>query len=160
MSASELAKQYFESGYNCAQSVALAFADRVPVTKEQLLALASPFGGGMGRLRETCGAVSAMFMVTGLLYGYSTPETGEIKAELYRRVQELGLAFEARFGSLVCRELLGLQVKHEVPIPAPRTGAFYHNRRCGEFVAAAAGILEETLQKWEAEGHVYIAVNC
>ena len=124
----------------------MAFSDLLPVDPETAMMAASSFGGGMSRLREVCGAVSGMALVLGLLKGYGTPETGAPKFEHYSRVQEAALKFEQLHGSIVCRELLNLSVKHEDPMPTPRTGGFYHARPCGEFIMSAAEILEECLK--------------
>ena len=142
MTRGERAMENFRAGYNCAQSVALAFADLVPMDPDALARMASPFGGGMGRLREVCGAVSGMLLVLGALQGYDGPETGEVKAALYTKVQALAEAFEARHGSIVCRELLGLTEKRQPPTPSPRTADFYEKRPCARFIADAAEILE------------------
>lgn len=143
-----LAMEYFGQGYNCAQSVVLAFADLIPVEeKDVIIRMSSSFGGGMGRLREVCGAVSGMFLVIGALYGYDGPETGSAKAEHYARVQELAKAFEEANGSIVCRELLGLKEHRQAPVPEARTEAYYKKRPCKELVGCAAEILETYLQE-------------
>ena len=95
MERKELAEEYFLQGYNCTQAVVLAFADLTGMRKEQLLKIASSFGGGMGRLREVCGAVSGMFIVAGLLYGYGTSFDDTEKAAHYSRIQELAAEFRA-----------------------------------------------------------------
>ncbi len=141
------AKRYFAEGYNCAQAMVLAFADVVAVPQDVLLKIASSFGGGMGRLREVCGAVSGMFMVLGLLSGYDTPETGEKKKELYAAVQELARRVENENGSIVCRELLSLQEKRQDPTPEARTPQYYKKRPCLQLVAATAEILENYLKE-------------
>ena len=143
MDRSEQAAANFYKGYNCAQSVVLAFADLTDMEPETLSRAACSFGGGMGRLREVCGAVSGMFMVCGLLCGYDGPETGAPKAEQYARVQELAHRFEAEHGSIVCRELLGR--KREAPTPEARTEAYYAKRPCPQLIADAARILERLL---------------
>ena len=150
MTRKELATQNFLNGYNCSQSVVLAFSDVVNVDKDTLLRLAGSFGGGMGRLRETCGAVTGMFIIAGLLYGYSTPETGEIKADLYSKIQELAHRFEAVNGSIVCREILGLTSKHSSPVPEARTAEYYKKRPCPEIVGIAAEILENFIAEQDA----------
>ena len=142
MTRREAAMTNFLKGYNCSQSLILAFEDILPLEKSQLSKLASTFGGGMGRLREVCGSVSGMFMIVGLLYGYDGPETGQKKTELYTRVQELAHRFEEKHGSIVCRELLGLSVRHDVPIPEARTKDYYRKRPCPEIIGDAAEILE------------------
>ncbi len=137
----EKANEYFTSGYNCAQSVAAAFADLLPVDETVLLRAASPFGGGVGRLRNMCGAVSGMVLATGFLYGYDNPDDRAVKAEHYATVRELCEQFRARHGSIVCKEILGgnPEVGGE---PAERTPAFYGTRPCGRCVYDAAEILE------------------
>lgn len=142
MTRSERAKELFLQGYNCSQSVVLAFSDILPVCEDDLARMSSSFGGGMGRLREVCGAVSGMLMVAGLLYGYPGPETGEVKASHYSRVQELALTFEKEKGSLICRDLLGLSTKRDKPVPSARTADFYTSRPCGELIAYAAGLMD------------------
>ena len=146
----EKAMRLFGQGYNCAQSVILAYEDLLPAEdRSAIIRLSSSFGGGMGRLREVCGAVSAMFMIAGLLYGYEGPETGQIKADHYRRIQELAAAFEQEKGTIVCRELLGLKEKHQSPVPEARTAAYYAARPCPELIGCAAQILEQALQDWQ-----------
>lgn len=105
---SELAKELFKKGYNCAQSVFTAFCDETGLDFDTALKMASSFGAGMGKQREVCGAVSAMFMVTGMKYGYTDPIDKKAKAQLYERVQELAEQFKKENGSIICRELLGL----------------------------------------------------
>lgn len=133
----------FEDGYNCAQSVFLAFEDLHGIERHTAATLSSSFGGGMGRLREVCGAVSGMFMTVGILYGYDDPKAKEEKADHYARIQELARDFEKENGSIVCRELLGLSVKREVPVPEARTAEYYKKRPCKELVGYAAEILEQ-----------------
>ncbi len=137
----------FFKGYNCAQSLVLAFADMLPVDEALLSKLASSFGGGMGRLREVCGSVSGMFMVAGMLYGYDRPETGQVKADHYARIQELAHRFEEKHGSIVCREMLGLSVKREAPTPEARTQEYYKKRPCAEIIGDAAEILDQYIKE-------------
>lgn len=143
MTRREAAMANFLKGYNCSQSIIMAFEDMLPVDKDMLSKMASSFGGGMGRLREVCGSVSGMFMVAGLLYGYAGPETGQIKADHYERIQELAHRFEEKHGSIVCREMLGLSVRHDVPVPEARTNEYYKKRPCPEIIGDAAEILEQ-----------------
>ena len=146
MTRRETAIANFMKGYNCSQSIVLAFADLVQIDESTLLKMASSFGGGMGRLREVCGAVSGMFMIAGLLCGYDGPETGEVKAEHYARIQELAKKFEEKHGTIVCREMLGLSVRHDVPVPEARTKEYYQKRPCAEIIGDAAEILEDFLK--------------
>ncbi len=147
MTRREAAMENFRKGYNCSQSIVLAFEDMLPVDKNLLSKLSSSFGGGMGRLREVCGSVSGMFMVAGLLYGYEGPETGEVKAEHYARIQELARRFEEKHGSIVCRELLDLSVRHDRPLPEERTDEYYKKRPCPELIGDAAEILEQFIKE-------------
>lgn len=147
MSRRELAEENFLKGYNCTQSIVLAFADLLPVEPSALLKLSCSFGGGMGRLREVCGAVSGMFLVLGMLYGYDTPETGAKKAAQYARVQELAHRFAGKNGSIVCRELLGLRKKEDPPTPEARTAEYYAKRPCKALIGAAAELLENYIRE-------------
>lgn len=147
MTRKEKAMNYFQEGYNCSQSVVLAFADLLDMEQTQLARLSSAFGGGMGRLREVCGSVSGMFIVLGILYGYDDPKEFEGKKALYEKVQTLAQRFEAENGSIVCRELLGLSEKSQEPVPEQRTENYYKKRPCKELVGCAAEILEEFLEE-------------
>jgi C_GCAxxG_C_C family probable redox protein len=106
-----------------------------------LLKLSSSFGGGMGRLREVCGAVSGMFIVAGLLYGYTDITDKNKKTEHYSLIQYLASEFEKKNGSIVCRKLLGIEGK-DSPVPSERTASFYIKRPCSEYVADAVNILD------------------
>lgn len=105
--------------------------------EKSAMRIASSLGGGVGRLREMCGALLGAEMVLGMMCGYDTPETGEIKAAHYARVQELAHRFQDVNGSMLCRELLHLSGE-SVPVPSPRTEAFYQQRPCPGIVKAAA----------------------
>lgn len=139
----KIAKELFLEGYNCTQAVVAAFADQIDFDREELLKMASSFGGGMGRMREVCGAVSGMFLVAGYLYGYADPKDFQAKKEHYARIQELAEAFREKHGSIVCRELLGVEGKDHSPNPSERTKEYYKKRPCPDVVAAAAHILDE-----------------
>ena len=117
-----LAMKYFKDGYNCAQSVFLSFSDYYEIDRKTAAKIASGFGGGMGRLREVCGAITGMFMVIGITHGYDDPKARQEKTELYRMVQELAEEMEKINGSIICRELLGLTEKKESPIPSEKIG--------------------------------------
>ena len=115
----ERAAELFLSGYNCAQSVAVAFCDVTGMDEKTAARMASAFGGGMGRMREVCGAVSGMLMVLSVLYGYDTPGDDVSKKELYTRVQALAGRFREEVGSIICREIL--KNPPSDPNPSPRT---------------------------------------
>ena len=140
MTRAEQAAQLFMEGANCAQAVTVAFADEMGLSKEFAAKMACSFGGGMGRMREVCGAVSGMLMVAGLLYGY-TEDVNGAKMEHYKLVQALAGAFREQTGSIVCREIL--KNPPSDPVPSPRTEEYYATRPCVRMVYTAAGILEE-----------------
>lgn len=136
------AKDLFEQGYNCSQAVFGAFAEELGVDFDVALKLSSSFGGGMGRMREVCGAVSGMLMVAGIKYGYNSPSDDVSKSEHYRLVQELANEFKEKHDSIICRELLNLNVEIDSPEPSPRTAEYYKTRSCADFVYDAAEIIE------------------
>ena len=145
MTRKEKAMQSFLDGYNCAQCMMVAFEDMITIDLDTALKIASPFGGGMGRLREVCGSVSGMFMVLGYLKGYNEPGDYAGKKELYEHIQELARRYEEANGSIICRELLGLNVKKEEATPEKRTEEYYKKRPCAEKIGSAAEILEAYL---------------
>lgn len=140
MDRAEQAAQLFLQGYNCAQAVAVAFSDLTGLSPELSAKMASSFGGGMGRMREVCGAVSGMLLVTSLLYGYDQPENDQGKKELYKLVQNLAEQFRQQNGSIICRELL--KNPPSDPNPSPRTAEYYRQRPCAAMVYTAAEILD------------------
>ncbi len=131
----------FVEGYNCAQAVAMAFADLLDLDEKFCAKAISSFGGGMGRLREVCGAVSGMLFVAGILYGYDTKDDDAAKKAHYARVQELAGKFRDEVGSIVCREIL--KNPPSDPTPTPRTEQYYKDRPCAHMVVTAVRIMEE-----------------
>ncbi|MBQ9075799.1 MAG: C_GCAxxG_C_C family protein [Mogibacterium sp.] len=140
------AEALFRQGYNCSQSVFAAFADVVGMSVEEAAQLASPFGAGFGKLREVCGAVSGMTMLAGKLKGYSDPKAREEKVELYKLIQKMCAEFEEKEGSIICRELLGLEKGEDLGEPAVRTEEYYRSRPCVGACRTAAEIAEKYLQ--------------
>lgn len=138
------AAELFESGYNCAQAVAVAFCDVTGMEPKSAAAMASSFGGGMGRMREVCGAVSGMLLVAGILYGYDTPGDDERKKEHYQRVQTMADAFRQEAGSIICRDIL--KNPPSDPSPTPRSAEFYQMRPCTRMVYLAAEIMANNLR--------------
>ena len=134
------AAQYFLDGYNCAQAVAAAFSDLTGLTPEYSARMASSFGGGMGRMREVCGAVSGMLMVAGILYGYDAQDDDAAKKAHYQLVQDLAGQFREAAGSIICREIL--KNPPSDPNPTPRTEEYYRQRPCARLVILAAQILD------------------
>lgn len=158
----EKAARLFKEGYNCSQAVFVAYADRYGMDEEMALKISASFGGGMGRMREVCGAVSGMFLVAGLETGCTEGKDVQGKKANYDMVQKLAEAYKKENGSIICRELLGL-----VPMPAreeakegtntvnaaefkdtqpeARTEEYYKKRPCAELVTMACDILDEVL---------------
>lgn len=145
MTKRELAESLFLKGYNCAQSAAGAFSDEVNLPLDVLLKIASPFGGGAGRLRKMCGALSGCFIVLGLLNGYSDPDDYEGKKELYKSVQKIALEFKSKNRSYICKELLNTKGESP-PEPSVRDENFYKTRPCAKFIGDCAEILENFLK--------------
>ena len=139
MTRAEHAAELFAGGYNCAQAVALAFCDLTGFSKEQTAKMLAAFGGGFGRLREVCGAVSGMTFVYGCLYGYEAPNP-EAQMKVYETEQALAAQFKEKAGSIVCREIL--KNPPSDPVPSPRTEEYYASRPCVRMVYTAANILE------------------
>ena len=140
----ERAVELFVEGYNCAQAVAAAFGDLTGLDEKTAAKMASCFGGGMGRMREVCGAVSGMLLVAGILYGYDDPKATKEKRDLYAQVQAMAGQFREELGSIVCRDLL--KNPPSDPNPTPRTEQFYKERPCARMVAAAARIMDAFIE--------------
>ena len=146
MTRAEIALNYFNEGYACSQAVVLAFKDLVNISEEELSKISIPFGGGLGRLRLTCGALSGMAMIIGLLFS-KDENTNDNKMNVYAIIQKLSEKFIEVNWSLNCEELLKLaQVEVEKKgKPEERTFQYYNKRPCGKIVYKAANILEEYL---------------
>lgn len=142
-----LARDNFVRGYNCAQAVACAFAQEMKMEEADVARMASSFGGGMGKLREVCGAVSGALFVLGTLRGYANPDATDEKTAHYARVQEFACRFRAEHETIICRELLkNLALKKEnTPEAEARTEEYYRVRPCARFVETAARICAEML---------------
>lgn len=139
MSKGDKAKSLFMSGCNCSQAVAAAFCEETGLDEELTKRLTIGFGGGVGRMREVCGAVSGMTFVISAVYN-------EDKGSIYKRIQDVANEFRKQNGAIVCRELLGLFADSTCsPVPEERTQQYYKKRPCPEIVAIAADILEKYL---------------
>ena len=139
----ERAVSLFKEGYNCAQSVVAAFADMYGLTEEQALKMSASLGGGIGRMRLTCGAACGMFILAGLETGATRGDDREGKSANYQVVQQLAEAFKHRNGSLTCAELLGLKQLEGTPQAEARTDQYYAKRPCSKMVEEAARIWAE-----------------
>ena len=147
MTKGDIAKKYFEDGYNCAQAVLLAFCEDFGLEKETAIMMSAPFGGGIGRLREVCGTFTGMNMVLGLYEGKYDIKDNQKKTKLYKDVQALAEKFKQDNGSIICRDLLGLRIKgKDNPTPEVRTDTYYKARPCSELCKYAGDLLEEFLE--------------
>lgn len=139
------AVETFLDGYNCAQAVFSTYADLFGIDKETALNLTNSMGGGIGRLREVCGTVSAMALLEGLSEGKVEPEDMDARERAYQKTRDLAKRFEEKNGSIICRELLGILSREKSARPSERTEEYYRKRPCARFVACAAEIIEEEL---------------
>ena len=147
MNHAEKACQLFAEGRNCSQAVFTAFSDITGIDEELALRLSSSFGGGMGRMREVCGTCSAMFMIAGILYGYTSRDDIDEKAEHYRRIQYLAQEFRNQHETINCLELLKHLNVDKNPVPEKRTEQYYKVRPCIKFVRTAAEILDKYIEE-------------
>lgn len=142
----QLAKDKFLKGYTCAQAVFCAFCPEMGIDEQTACLLTSSFGGGMGKLRLVCGALSGAFMALGVLYGDYQPGDNLGKSAHYERVREIGHEFEKRNGSMICAEILAankIAANMERP-PEERSESYYQQRKgCIDSIVSAAEILEE-----------------
>lgn len=146
----EQAVSTFEKGFTCAQSVFATYADLFGMDRETALRLASPMGGGIGRMREVCGVVSAMALLAGLKEGNTDPENEEGKERIYLLTRQMAEKFKQKNGTIICRELLGIEGMEESAKPSKRTKEYYSKRPCSRLVADASEIIEEMLLNMEA----------
>lgn len=142
MSRGEAAYDYFVSGYNCSQSVVMAFSDIFGIEKDALAKISSGFGGGMGRMREVCGCFSGLVMVLSQVYGYSDPKSSAEKKALYELIRSAAEKFREDNGSIICKELLGLEKPEISAQPEARTHEYYQKRPCPMLCKYAAELTE------------------
>jgi C_GCAxxG_C_C family probable redox protein len=135
----------FKAGYNCSQAVFLAYSDLFELDEKLAKQISAPFGGGMGRLGEVCGALSGAFMAVGLRYPADNPEDKDAKAFNYKMVQRVAAPFKDKFGTIICRDLLDAKRMTFEPNPADPQAGFLAKRPCARFVAEAAEILGNVL---------------
>ena len=109
----DTANQYFDNGFNCAQSVAAAFQDKLSLSEEELLKAACPFGSGMGRLQQVCGAVSGAFLVIGLLYGKASKEDNDAREKTYALIRQFHESFTQIHKTTYCCDLIGCNLQTE-----------------------------------------------
>ena len=150
-SRAEQAVEAFLGGCNCAQAVFSTYADLFGIDRETAMNLTNSMGGGISRLREVCGTVSAIALLTGLAEGDVDPGDLKARERVYQRTRDLLAEFERENGSLICRELLGILGRDQSARPSERTPEYYKKRPCARFVACAARIIEENLTKQAQE---------
>jgi C_GCAxxG_C_C family probable redox protein len=146
MKRSEKAVELFESGLNCSQAILVAFAEGTALDPELAAKLAGGFGGGMGRMAHTCGAVTGAFLVLGLKCGTASPDDKAGKEKTYRLVREFAEKFQARNESIVCRDLLGCDISTETGSNRAKENGLFR-KVCPKLVRDAAEILEGMLEE-------------
>ena len=150
MSEKERAIELFKEGYNCSQSVFVAFCHRFGLDEETAKKISAGLGGGVGRMREVCGAVSGAAMVIGSICAGVDGKDNDSKQKNYELVREFADRFKEKNDSIICRELLGLDIKMEKSAePEKRTAEYYKKRPCVELVADAAELLTELIEENE-----------
>ena len=148
MNEKEKAIALFKEGFNCSQSVFIAFSHRFGIDEDTAKKISAGLGGGMGRMREVCGAVSGASLVIGSIASATDGKDSENKQKNYELVREFAKRFTERNGSIICRELLGLDVKMEKSAqPESRTTEYYKKRPCVELVGDAVEILAELIEE-------------
>ena len=147
MSRGDKAYEFFTNGYNCSQSVTLAYSDLFGMEPEQLAKISGGFGGGMGRMREVCGAFSGIVMVLSQAYGYTDPKDTVGKKALYEKIRVAAEQFKKDNGSIICKELLGLEKPEKTAQPDARTSEYYQKRPCPLLCKYAAELAEKMLKE-------------
>ncbi len=153
MTHAEIAREYFIKGYNCSQAVFAAYSDITGIDPKNALRISAPFGAGMGKMREVCGACSGMFMVAGVLFGYDEA-SDENKAQHYSLIQELAERFKNRHETIICRDLLKNLETDTSPVPQKRDEHYYKTRPCLRFVESACEILDEFIEEKNNENKI------
>lgn len=146
MSRSEKALQFYSEGFNCAQSVIASFADILEVNEETAVRMASAFGGGMGRMQNTCGAISGAFMVIGYLRGKYKLDDEDSAEKTNQLIQEFSKKFSAKHGSINCKSLINYDLNSVEGLKAAKNADVF-NKKCAFFVKTAVEMLEETLDQ-------------
>ena len=140
------AVELFRRGCNCSQAVFTAFTDITGIDEKTALRMSAPFGGGLGRLREVCGAVSGISLVAGCLWGYDNIEDKSFKTEHYKLISGMANRFSREFGAYICKEILGVKNYIYSPVAEDRTSEFYAKRPCEKCIAYAAKILDDEIE--------------
>lgn len=146
MSRGDIAYENFLKGYNCTQAVTVAFSDVFGLEDEKLARISGGFGGGMGRMREVCGTFSGIVMILSEVYGYSEPKNLEAKKALYEKIRAAAEEFRRDNGSIICKELLGLEKAEASAEPEARTPEYYKKRPCPLLCKYAADLAEKIIK--------------
>ncbi len=144
-SRADIAVDLFVEGYNCSQAVFMAFADKFGIEKNTAASLATSFGGGIGRLREMCGAVSGGAMLLGLKYPHLNPSDTSFKDKNYQMVQNFALEFKREIGSYNCDDILDIFSVQDTSNPMTETEKLYAEKPCTRCVRVAAELIEKDL---------------
>ncbi len=140
----EKSKELFMQGYNCAQAIAGGFSEEVGLDFETAIKSASSFGGGMGGMREVCGALTGAFIILGAKFGYDSPTDAVAKANHYKLISNTAEKFKAKWGTILCRDLMKKLAEEKQAILGDKPEE-YKSRPCLIIVEEVANILEEIL---------------
>lgn len=140
------ALSYFDEGYACAQSVLLAFANQYNLDEKTAKLISSTFGGGMGRLREKCGALTSSFMIIGLACGNVKPDDMDTKLKAYEKVRTLNQSFEKIYGTTSCNELI-----NKYASPDEIAQRKHHTLICRDVIKDAVSLLYDMLQETDTD---------
>ncbi len=138
----QIALNRFSQGFSCSQSVFSAFAAQFGIAEDLALKIASPFGGGVARQGEVCGAVTGALMVIALKHGTTTPEK---KEEIYKISQEFIHRFEEKHGSIICRKLTGYDIRRPEELEKARQEQVF-TKNCPGLVKDAAEIVKSLIE--------------
>lgn len=148
MSNPERAEALFKQGYSCSQAVLAAFGEQFGLSRELALHIAGAFGGGMGRMGETCGTVTAAIMVLGLKFGCTTADDLKARENGYAVAREFIHRFKGRNISVLCRDLLDCDISTSEGMKRAREEGLI-KQHCPRFVKDAAEILDQLLELWQ-----------
>ena len=146
MTRAEKAKDLFLQGYNCAQATFGAFCEDYGLDFNVAMTLSAGLGGGIGRLRETCGAVTGATLAVSLAMGSFDLNNPDAKTQVYTEIRKVVDIFEAETGSIVCADMLGVPRRGDSEVAEARTKEYYQKRPCAELVYLAADAAEKIIK--------------
>ncbi|MDO4418759.1 MAG: C-GCAxxG-C-C family protein [Ruminococcus sp.] len=147
MTKADRAKELFQKGYNCAQATFGAFAEDYGLDINVAMTLSAGLGGGIGRLRETCGAVTGATLAVSLAMGSFDLNNPDAKTRVYSEIRKVVEIFESETGTIVCADMLGVSRRGDGAEAEARTPEYYKKRPCAELVYLAASAAEKIISE-------------